>query len=341
MLQRAPPGWQEPKRGAENLAAGIAADCPSMPIQFMPAMRIGIMPPNLGGNMPFAARVTDPTTHGSPLIPGPGSADTLIGSLLAWRTVVDQHVCPAVNVSGADGVGSVLIGSPTVYIDNQMACRVGDVVVEKPGAALGPANPIAIGCPTVIIGGPTASVTVSGGNMTVVDGGLNISGQTDDTVAFLQMMASVGTLAGRTSLAGVINDTAHPITLNIGRNDGNTIVDSFGTNAVDVGDLSQVPAAPPPGHPNATTRDEMIIHFMVERNNAAVTGKPNFGPAHQAGIAAQNAMRAERGQPAVVSQVFAGRDSAGNMIGRTNYADGTHQDSIIDGSSNIIRVNPP
>jgi hypothetical protein len=33
-----------------------------------------------------------------------------------------------------------------------MACRVQDIVVEKPGAAMGPANPIAMGCPTVLIG---------------------------------------------------------------------------------------------------------------------------------------------------------------------------------------------
>jgi len=102
--------------------------------------------------MPPAARVTDPTTHGSPLSPGPGSLDTLIGNLPAWRTNIDQHACPAASISGADGVGAVIVGSPTVLIDNQMACRVMDIVVEKPGLALGPANPIAMGCPTVIIG---------------------------------------------------------------------------------------------------------------------------------------------------------------------------------------------
>jgi PAAR motif len=291
--------------------------------------------------MPLAARLTDLTTHGGPLLPGPGSPDVLIGFLPAWRTVVDQHACPAVNISGADGVGSVLMGSPTVFIDNQMACRVGDVVVEAPGAAMGPADPIAMGCPTVIIGGPTAAVSVSGGTMTVVDGGVNITGPTADVVAFLQMMGTIGTQAGRASMAQVISDTGHPVTLNVGRNQANTIVDNFGSNAVDVGDLSQVPATAPAGHPNATTRDEMIVHFMVERNHAAVSGSPNFGPAHQAGIDAQNAMRAERGQPAITSQVFAGHDAAGNAIGRTNYADGTHQDAIIDNHNNVIRVDPP
>ena len=56
------------------------------------------------------------------------------------------------NITGPDGVGNVMMGSPTVMINNQMACRLGDIVVEKPGLAMGPANPIVMGCPTVIIG---------------------------------------------------------------------------------------------------------------------------------------------------------------------------------------------
>lgn len=111
-----------------------------------------------------AARVTDNTTHGSPLFPGPGSPNTLIGFLPAWRTIIDQHVCPAASISGADGVGCVIVGSINVFINMQMACRVQDIVVEKPGLAMGPVNPIAVGCPTVIIGetpwaaGPAAAV---------------------------------------------------------------------------------------------------------------------------------------------------------------------------------------
>ncbi len=99
-----------------------------------------------------AARVTDLTTHGSPLSPGPGSPNTLIGFLPAWRTIIDQHACPAVSLTGADGVGSVIVGSPTVWINNQMACRIQDIVVEKPGTVMGPVNPIAMGCTTVLIG---------------------------------------------------------------------------------------------------------------------------------------------------------------------------------------------
>lgn len=102
--------------------------------------------------MPPAARVSDSTTHGSPLMPGPGSVDVLIGNMPAWRAMIDQHACPAVSVSGADGMGMVMMGSPTVLINNQMACRMGDIVLEVPGLAMGPTNPIVMGCPTVIIG---------------------------------------------------------------------------------------------------------------------------------------------------------------------------------------------
>jgi uncharacterized Zn-binding protein involved in type VI secretion len=102
--------------------------------------------------VPPAARITDPTTHGMPLAPGPGSTDVMIGGLPAWRALIDQHACPAVSISGADGVGMVMIGSPTVLIDFMMACRAMDIVMEIPGLALGPVNPILMGEPTVMIG---------------------------------------------------------------------------------------------------------------------------------------------------------------------------------------------
>jgi uncharacterized Zn-binding protein involved in type VI secretion len=70
----------------------------------------------------------------------------------AWRALMDQHACPLVSVTGADGVGMVMMGSPTVLIDYMMACRMGDIVVEVPGLAMGPMNPIIMGCPTVMIG---------------------------------------------------------------------------------------------------------------------------------------------------------------------------------------------
>ena len=95
-----------------------------------------------------AARITDMTSHGSPLVPGPGSMTVLIGGLPAWRTLIDFHACPIVKGLVPDVGGVVMVGSPTVWIDFQMSCRVMDMVVEIPG---GP-NPIMMGCPTVLIG---------------------------------------------------------------------------------------------------------------------------------------------------------------------------------------------
>jgi len=78
----------------------------------------------------------------------------------AWRALVDFHVCPIVKVLVPDVGGVVMVGSPTVLIEFQMACRVNDMVVEIPG---GP-NPIAMGCPTVIIGPRQGSEDEDGGS---------------------------------------------------------------------------------------------------------------------------------------------------------------------------------
>lgn len=96
----------------------------------------------------------------------------MIGGQPAWRAMIDQHACPAASVSGADGVGSVMMGSPTVFINSQMACRQLDIVIEKPGLALGPINPILMGCPTVLIGDagtPSGGVFPTGTAPTATD----------------------------------------------------------------------------------------------------------------------------------------------------------------------------
>ncbi len=99
--------------------------------------------------MPLAARVGDMTSHGSPLGPGPGSPNVLIGGQPAWRVTADFHACPMVTlgVPPIPHVGGVVtVGSPTVLINGFPAARQGDVVVET-----GPPNAIVGGCPTVMI----------------------------------------------------------------------------------------------------------------------------------------------------------------------------------------------
>jgi len=97
--------------------------------------------------MPFAARVGDLTSHGTPLTPGPGCPAVLIGGMPAWRATADTHTCPLVTGVVPHVGGVVAVGSLTVLIGNLPAARQGDIVVEG-----GPPNTIAMGCPTVIIG---------------------------------------------------------------------------------------------------------------------------------------------------------------------------------------------
>ncbi|RPI37751.1 MAG: hypothetical protein EHM54_02335 [Nitrospiraceae bacterium] len=97
--------------------------------------------------MPFAARVGDMTSHGTPLAPGPGSFNVLIGGMPAWRAGSDTHACPLVTGVVPHVGGVVAAGSFTVFINNLPAARQGDMVVEA-----GPPNAIVMGCPTVVIG---------------------------------------------------------------------------------------------------------------------------------------------------------------------------------------------
>jgi uncharacterized Zn-binding protein involved in type VI secretion len=97
--------------------------------------------------LPPAARVGDPTSHGSPLAPGPGSANVLIGGMPAWRAGADMHTCPLSTGPVPHVGGMVAMGSTTVLINNLPASRQGDQIVES-----GPPNAITMGCPTVLIG---------------------------------------------------------------------------------------------------------------------------------------------------------------------------------------------
>ncbi len=97
--------------------------------------------------MPFAARIGDPTSHGTPLAPGPGSPNVLIGGMPAWRAAADMHACPLVTGVVPHVSGIVPMGSATVLINNLPAVRQGDIIVEA-----APPNSIVMGCPTVAIG---------------------------------------------------------------------------------------------------------------------------------------------------------------------------------------------
>lgn len=64
----------------------------------------------------------------------------------------DNHVCPLVNGLVPHVGGPVAIGCPTVLIGSMPAARVGDMLV-----CVGPPDVIAMGSPTVMIGGMMAA----------------------------------------------------------------------------------------------------------------------------------------------------------------------------------------
>lgn len=62
--------------------------------------------------------------------------------------MADTHICPIPCPIPPHGPGMVTKGSENVMIDNLPACRQGDKIME----ACGGSDPIAMGCPTVMIG---------------------------------------------------------------------------------------------------------------------------------------------------------------------------------------------
>jgi uncharacterized Zn-binding protein involved in type VI secretion len=93
-----------------------------------------------------AARLGDQTSHGTPLGPGPGSLNVLIGGRPAWRAGADFHACPLFNGLVPHVGGVVAVGSATVLIGGLPAARQGDFVAEAPP------NTILLGELTVLIG---------------------------------------------------------------------------------------------------------------------------------------------------------------------------------------------
>jgi uncharacterized Zn-binding protein involved in type VI secretion len=94
-----------------------------------------------------AARLGDPTSHGTPLGPGPGCATVLIGGQPAWRATSDVHFCPLTVGEKAHVGGTVAVGSATVMIGGSPAARQGDLILE-----VGTPNAIALGALTVMVG---------------------------------------------------------------------------------------------------------------------------------------------------------------------------------------------
>lgn len=104
---------------------------------------------------PAAARVGDLTVHGTPVGPGLGSPNVLIGGMPALRSGVDMHVCGLSTPNPHLG-GAAISSQTSVFVNGFPLLRAGDAFIEGGG---GP-NPIAMGCPSVHVGSPAPSVDV-------------------------------------------------------------------------------------------------------------------------------------------------------------------------------------
>ena len=76
-----------------------------------------------------------------------GCPTVLVGGMPAAR-MGDMHVCPQVTPAGPHVGGPIALGSATVLIGGMPAARLGDMATCS-----GPPDTIAVGCPTVLIGG--------------------------------------------------------------------------------------------------------------------------------------------------------------------------------------------
>lgn len=77
------------------------------------------------------------------------AATTMGTAISAAAGGADIHACVTPLPIPPHGPGVVIDGSTTVVINNLPACRMGDTILE----AVGPPNKIAMGMPTVMIGG--------------------------------------------------------------------------------------------------------------------------------------------------------------------------------------------
>ena len=133
--------------------------------------------------MPSAARVTDITVHGSPMVPGTGSTNVLIGSLPAWRAmsaaaVIGFLVLVAKILSNVNKL-SAAISSENVpaaaKITKDLAKQVPDAI-----AMIGAMDKII--CPMLLLriaGPPHGMGVMIGGSTTVTINGLPAGGVGD------------------------------------------------------------------------------------------------------------------------------------------------------------------
>ena len=135
--------------------------------------------------MPAAARITDITVHGSPMLPGIGSPNVLIGSLPAWRAM-----SPAAAAAFVALIAKIMVNVnklATALTSNNVvaAADAGKKLSDQVPAALSMIAAVdKITCPMLLLGiaGPPHGMGVMiGGSTTVMINNLP-AGRVGDTI---------------------------------------------------------------------------------------------------------------------------------------------------------------
>lgn len=149
------PGMLMPGPGSLNVLIGMKPAWRGIPA----AAAAGLMGPKAAADAAvLAAETATKAAAGSPGAPAALAAEQTLkaatlasmGSAITSAAAgADIHACMTPSPAPPHGPGVVIDGSQTVLINMLPACRQGDTILE----ALGPMNKIAMGLPTVIIGG--------------------------------------------------------------------------------------------------------------------------------------------------------------------------------------------
>jgi uncharacterized Zn-binding protein involved in type VI secretion len=135
--------------------------------------------------MPAAARLTDITVHGSPLVPGTGSPNVLIGNLPAWRAMSPAAVAGFLSL-----IAQILVNvnklSAALTSGNVIAAAdaANDLKDQVPAATSMIASMDKIICPMLLLriaGPPHGMGVMIGGSTTVLINNLP-AGRVGDTI---------------------------------------------------------------------------------------------------------------------------------------------------------------
>lgn len=145
----------QPGPGSLNTIIGFKPAWRGMPLAAAAAIMAAKQAADIAVQTAVAASVAAAPTPGGPAAYAAeqalkaSTAASLGSAIQSAAAGADIHLCVTPSPVPPHGPGVVVDGSKTVLINNLPACRLGDTIIEP----LGPPNKIAMGEPTVIIGG--------------------------------------------------------------------------------------------------------------------------------------------------------------------------------------------